>query len=456
MLGFSDQYLGDGSSLSRRAAMAVGGAAGVSLWNGPATNSPLFADDFTPPATAKSIIFLALYGGPPHQETYDLRPDAPVDMRGEFTSIPTSLPGFRICEYMPKLAKLAHLYTIIRSVTHKDNGHESAFYALMTGRPHPLPNTTPAPAPTDFPTYGATLNYLKGSSEPVPGYVMAGGVISTGIGQNGGFLGTSWAPYLIPRDANEPDFSVPELTLLDEVPQPRLSRRHSLLDQLDALTSIARKQDRGGFSSHQQRAFDMLAAPQTRAAFDMGAESPATRDAYGNHPFGQNLLLARRLSEAGVPIVQVNWRNRGDGGLDTHQNNFNLCKGSLLPKLDGCISALLNDLEERGKLDETLVIAAGEFGRTPKINRNAGRDHWAGCNSILMAGGGIKQGYIHGSSNRTGAYPATNPVGPWDIYATMLRCYGIDPATEISDADNRPHRICQGTAIEDVLMNGTS
>jgi len=442
--------------IPRRAALGIAGLGGVSLWNGGLGQARLLAAESTRPATAKSIIFLSLYGGPPHQETYDLKPDAPVEMRGEFESIPTTLPGFRICEYMPKLSRLAHLYTVVRSVTHKDNGHESAFYALMTGWPHPQPNTVARPDPTDSPPYGTLLNYLKPSSRPVPGYVLTGGVTSTGIGQTGGHLGPSWAPYLVQQDANEPSFGVPELTLLDEVPEPRLALRRELLHRLDTSTSVTGKLSRGEFSSHQRRAFEMLATPETRDAFEIQDESVQTRDAYGHHPFGQNLLLARRLVEAGVPVVQVNWRNRGDGGLDTHSNNFNMCKGSLLPKLDGCLSALLADLEERGLLEQTLVVAAGEFGRTPRINRDAGRDHWAGCNSMLLAGGGIKRGFVFGSSNRTGAYPATNPVGPWDINATMLHCFGIDPGTILPDARNEPRPICRGNVIDDVLERGAS
>lgn len=413
----------------------------------------LLAADSSLPSTAKSIIFLSLYGGPAHQDTYDLKPDAPVDMRGEFQSIPTTLPGFRICEYLPKLARLAHLYTVVRSVTHNDVGHESAFYALMTGWPHPQPNSVVRPTPTDYPPYGSTFNYLKPTSGLLPGYVLTGGVTSTGIAQTGGFLGPGWAPYLVRQDASQPSFGVPELTLLDDVSGLRLASRRKLLERLDD-SAVSVDPSRGRFSSHQNRAFEMLAAPQIRAAFDIQDESVRTRDAYGKHPFGQNLLLSRRLVEAGVPIVQVNWRNRGDGGFDTHSNNFNMCKGSLLPKLDGCLSALLTDLEERGLLDQTLVVAAGEFGRTPKINRDAGRDHWPGCNSILLAGGGIKRGFVFGSSDRSGAYPATDAVGPWDVFATMLHCYGIDPAIVVRDSQNRPRPICRGTAIADVLQPG--
>ena len=404
--------------------------------------------------TAKHFIFLSLFGGPPHQETYDIQEEAPADLRGEFQSIATSQPGFRICEYMPKLAKLAHMYTVIRSMTHEDNGHESAYYALMTGRPYPQPNSANArPAPTDFPNYGSALSYLKPTQKPVPSFVLTGGLISTHIGQTGGFLGPSWSPYVLKQDANEADFKVPEFTLWDDIPLPRLDSRQELLNHLNARDNAPRQSaGAGDFSIYQERAFDMLTNARTRAAFNIEAEPPATRAAYGDHPFGQNLLLCRRLVEAGVPVVQVNYRNRGDGGLDTHHDNFNICKGHLLPKLDGCISALLIDLEVRGLLDETLVVASGEFGRTPRINSNAGRDHWGGCCSLLLAGGGIKRGYVHGSSNRTGAYPATDPIGPWDLYATIMQCCGVDPNATIHDSEGRPHRLCEGAVIENVLQ----
>jgi hypothetical protein len=436
-------------SVNRRTALAMGGASAFSLAFMPSMTA--VAGDTSVAPTAKSIIFLALYGGPPHQDTYDLKPNAPASMRGEFNPISTTVPGIQFCEYLPKLSKLAHLVTILRSVTHTDNGHESAFYALMTGRPHPQPNTVARPEPRDHPAYGSMINYLKTPTASVPGYVLAGGRTSTGIGQTGGFLGAGWAPYLIRQDANEPGFRVDDLTLPQHISKRRFVDRRDLLERLNAMSRGGDLSDQA-FSTHHEQVFDMLTTASMRNAFAIEDESSLTRAAYGDHPFGQNLLLARRLVEAGVPIVQVNWRNRGDGGFDTHSNNFNMCKGYLLPKLDGCLSALLIDLEERGLLDQTLVVAAGEFGRTPRINRDGGRDHWAGVNSMLLAGGGIKRGYVFGSSDRIGAYPASNPVGPWDVYATMLHCCGIDPAMHVKDSLDRPIPICSGNVIPDVLV----
>lgn len=464
MLEIVDRWAGIRDRRSRREVLSFGGIGSLAAAASVQAGSPLAKSR----GTAKRLIFLSLFGGPPHQETYDIQHEAPADMRGEFQSIDTTLPGFRICEYMPKLAKLAHMYTIIRSMTHGDNGHESAYYSLMTGRPHPQPNTANAgPKPTDYPNYGSVISFLRRTDQAVPDFVLTGGLISTHIGQTAGFLGPSWAPYAIRKDANRPDFAVPEFSLSDDVSVARLQARQRLLDHVNvrrtasnqtASNQTASNRTAWGteFSTYQDRAFNILTSSRTQAAFDMAAESPVTRAAYGHHPFGQNLLLARRLVEAGVPVVQVNYRNRGDGGLDTHHDNFNICRGHLLPKLDGCISALLIDLEDRGLLDDTLVVASGEFGRTPKINSMAGRDHWGGCCSLLLAGGGIKRGYVHGSSDKIGAYPATDPIGPWDLYATIMHCCGIDPKTEIHDAQGRPYRLCEGSVINSVLQNSLS
>ena len=435
----------------RQAATGAIGLPGLTLWTGPPGASAALTDAIRQAPTAKSIIFLSLYGGPPHQDTFDLKEAAPLEIRGEFKSIATSLNGFRVCEYLPELAKLAHLYTVVRSVTHNDNSHESAFYSLMTGWPHAQPNTNARPNPADYPNFGVVMEQLRPPLEPVPGFMLAGGVTSTGIGQTAGFLGRSRAPYVLPQDASSPQFSVPDFDIEADVSGLRLSQRRSLLEHFDDVTRLADVRAAHQFSTIQSRAFSMLSSTRLRQAFDLGQESPERRDAYGRNPFGQNLLVARRLVEAGVPVVQVNWRNKGDGGMDTHYDNFNQCKGTLLPRLDACLSSLLIDLSERGLLDQTLVVAAGEFGRTPKINDLAGRDHWAGCNSILLAGGGIRSGFVYGSSDRIGAYPATNPVGPWDVYATMLHCYGINSETVLHDATGRPHPICKGTPIHAVL-----
>ena len=443
----------DGSRRDILRGLAAGAISlpGLTLWNGPLAAGPAVANAARQNPTAKSIIFVSLFGGPPHQDTLDLKEEAPSEIRGEFQSIATSLSGFRICEYLPRLARLAHLYTVIRSVTHEDNAHESAFYSLMTGWPHPQPNTNARPNPADYPNYGVVLEQLHPPRVPVPGFILGGGITSGGIGQTAGFLDRSRSPFVLPQDANSPQFSVPEFTVDPSRDGARWAERRSPVERFDELARMTELTSARQFSNLQTRAFEMLSASKLSQAFDLQRETTECRDAYGRNPFGQNLLVARRLVEAGVPVVQVNWRNKGDGGLDTHYDNFNQCKGTLLPRLDACLSTLLIDLAERGLLDQTLVVAAGEFGRTPKINEVAGRDHWAGCNSILLAGGGVRQGFVYGSSDRIGAYPATNPVGPWDIHATMLQCYGIDLEAVIHDPSGRPHPICKGTPIAAVL-----
>ena len=449
-------YASDPDSVSRRflfRQLAAGAVClpGLTLWSGPFGVSSALANVVRRASSAKSIIFVSLFGGPPHQDTFDLKENAPLEIRGEFQSIATSLNGFRVCEYLPQLAKLAHLYTVIRSVTHEDNAHESAFYSLMTGWPHPQPNTNARPNAADYPNFGVVLEQLRPPQIPVPGFVLGGGITSGGIGQTSGFFDRSRSPFVLPQDANSPLFKIPEFTIDPAISDVRLSTRRTLVERFDEFARMSELPAASHFSSIQSRAFDMLSASKLPQAFNLDQETPERRDAYGRNPFGQNLLVARRLVEAGVPVVQVNWRNKGDGGLDTHYDNFNQCKGTLLPRLDACLSSLLIDLAERGLLDQTLVIAAGEFGRTPKINEVAGRDHWAGCNSILLAGGGIRGGFVYGSSDRIGAYPATNPVGPWDIHATMLHCYGIDLESIIHDSSGRPHPVCKGTPIAAVL-----
>ena len=434
-------------SSNRRTLLSAAGAGALSF----AFSPSMRASGPETPTPAKSIIFLALYGGPPHQDTFDLKPEAPLEVRGEFAPIASTVPGLQVSEYLPKLASLAHLYTVLRSVTHEDNGHESAFYSLMTGRPHSQPNTVARPDPTDYPAFGSMINFVHGESPAVPGFVLVGGKTATGIGQTAGFLGSGWGPYLIKQDANEPNFRVDDWSLPKDISIDRFLQRRRLLSRLSQQMPVSGLGE-SAFSVHQQRAFDVLTTSAMKQAFRIEDESPETRARYGDHPFGQNLLLARRLVEAQVPIVQVNWRNRGDGGFDTHSNNFNMCKGYLLPKLDGCLSALLTDLEERGLLDQTLVVAAGEFGRTPRINRDGGRDHWAGVNSMLLAGGGIKRGHIFGTSDRIAAYPDSNPIGPWDVYATLMHCMGIGPTAEIKDRLGRPLRVSPGKVIKDVLV----
>jgi hypothetical protein len=403
---------------------------------------------------ARSLLFISLFGGPSHQDIWDLKPDAPAEVRGEFKPIETNVPGIRITEHLPRLARMADRYALIRSVTHKDNGHGSAMYANFTGWPHPLPNTNPIPDVNDYPAYGSVLSTLRPPPGSLPSFVAVGGtqiVCGNQIpGQRAGFLGPAHEPFVVNGDPNAANFSVPELTLRPDLTSIRMDRRRSLLGAVDQTARVAeRGESAAGLSSAQRRAFDLLGNHRIRQALTLGPEKADLRDRYGRDTFGQSLILARRLLEAEVPCVTVNW-SRG-GPWDTHGGNFPALKNSLLPALDRSFSALLQDLTDRGLLDQTLVVLTGEFGRTPQINAGAGRDHWAGVYTVVLAGGGIHGGRVHGASDENAAYPASDPVGPWDLAATAFHCLGVDPQAEIHDRFARPLRISRGEPIRSLL-----
>jgi hypothetical protein len=441
--------------VTRRELLRFGGLGALGLWaHGIADLRPAAAAGPNGFGKAKSLLFISLFGGPSHQDIWDLKPDAPAEVRGEFKPIRTNVSGLEICEHLPRLAKLADRYALVRSVTHLDNGHGSAMYTAFSGWPHPLPNTNPIPDQRDYPSFGAMISRLRQPSTPAPPLVCVGGtqiVCGNQIpGQRAGFLGPTYEPFVIDKDPNRADFQVPELTQLKEVPTLRLDRRRSLLQAVEAGARLAEAgAEPGSMEAVRRKAFELLASERVRAALDLGREPKETRDRFGRSTFGQSLVLGRRLIEAGVPCVTVNW-SRG-GPWDTHANNFPALKNSLLPAFDLTFSALLEDLSQRGLLESTLVVAAGEFGRTPKINPDAGRDHWAGVYTTVLTGGGIHGGRVHGTSDAHAAYPASDAVGPWDIAATIYHCLGIHPETEVPDPSNRPLRICRGEPIRSLL-----
>lgn len=403
---------------------------------------------------AKSLLFISLFGGPSHQDIWDMKPDAPAEVRGEFKPIKTNVPGIEITEHLPKLAQMADRYSLVRSVTHKDNGHGSAMYANFTGWPHPLPNTNPIPDSNDYPAYGAVLSRLRPTPPSIPPFICVGGaqiVCGNQIpGQRAGFLGPAYEPFVIDKDPNSKSFGVPELTLPGDFTTLRLDRRRSLLAGVEKAARVAERGPlAGGMSTLQRQAFELLGNQGIRQALDLSPEKAELRDRYGRSTFGQSLILGRRLIEAGVPCVTVNW-SRG-GPWDTHGGNFPALKNSLLPAFDQSFSALLQDLTDRGLMENTLVVCTGEFGRTPQINKDGGRDHWAGVYTVVLAGGGIHGGRVHGSSDEQAAYPATDAVGPWDIAATTFHCMGVSPESELIDRTNRPLRISQGHPILSLL-----
>lgn len=406
---------------------------------------------------AKACIVVFLFGAPAHQDTWDLKPNAPAEVRGEFSPIATNVPDLFVGEHIPRLAAMADKYAQLRAVTHPDNTHTVAMHYMLTGVRHKRPKTNPQNASDDFPCFGAVVNHLHKANDSrrgLPSAVSLNAPANQVSANNhifpgffAGFLGHGHDPLFISEHPNKTDFE-PFPSLVDP---DRLSKRRHLLDFVEGhghqLGGDRRVAD---LTSHYERAFELLTAPATRQAFDLSQEPKHRRDRYGNTPFGQGCLLARRLVEAGVSLVTVNWE-RDDAYWDTHKNNFVSHRDKLLPNFDRGFSTLLTDLEDRGLLDETLVVCLGEFGRTPKINSNAGRDHWAACNTVVLAGAGIRGGHVFGASDRIAAYPARDPVTPEDLSATIYHLLGISPQITLHDPQDRPVRLSTGRVLSRLL-----
>jgi len=419
-----------------------------------------------PPRTgpAQSCVVIFLWGGPSQQDLWDLKPDAPTAARGEFKPIATNVAGVRIGEHLPHLAQVADKFTLIRSMTHKDFEHGTAAYTALTGQPHPKPGTNTPASPDDFPTYGSLLTRVAPTTRPVPDAVVLGPVIHQGnrppvAGQNAGFLGPGYEALRVDLDPNQANFHVDAVARPADVTPRRIDRRRALLESLEAAaalrptaaaTTVERDNnpplDRHGMQGLYDRAFDLLSAPRTQQAFKLDREPAAQRDAYGRTRFGQTLILARRLIEAHVPLITINWSKQNADQWDTHSKNYPRLK-QMLPPFDRGLSAFLSDLDSRGLLKSTLVVCLGEFGRTPKINKNGGRDHWPDCYSTLVTGGGIAPGRVFGASNRTAAYPVEDPVAPWDLAATMYHLLGVDPGLHINNRQGQPLPISRGRVV---------
>jgi hypothetical protein len=406
---------------------------------------------------ARSCIQLFMWGGPSQHETFDLKPFAPEGIRGQFRPIATSVPGTHITEHLPRLARLARRYAILRSVTHTGVNHGTSAYHMLTGHIHFSPGTLRHPTPNDFPSVGCAVNRFGRRTDGLPGYVSLPSVLHDGDGgevpgQGPGILGQRWAPFLVSGDPTRADFSIDALTLPAEVGPRRFQGRIDLQGALarHAASSPAMRD----LDGHYDHAFRLLQSPAARRAFNLAAEPGRVRERYGAHHFGQSCLLARRLVEAGVPLVTVFWNSPHIDDLqhwDTHKNSFERLKTHLLPHLDRGLTALLEDLEARGLLDETLVTWNGEFGRTPKLNRNGGRDHWGFCQSALLAGGGVRGGQVYGRSDAHAAYAADLPVSPDDLAATVFHALGIPLDVEMRDAQDRPLPLCTGKPVVGVL-----
>jgi hypothetical protein len=415
---------------------------------------------------AKRCIVLFLLGGPPQHETWDPKPDAPTEVRGELSPIESATPGLRVGELMPRTAKLTDRIGVLRAVSTADNAHSSSGYWMLTGHPHAPMNQENAlhGPPNDWPCVGAVVRHLRGDSASLPGAVrLPEEIWNTGHivwpGQDAGWLGNNADPWLLTCDPNKPDFQVPDLSLPGDIPAMRFDRRRSLLASVNQhLDSVNRNRVVERWSGLQTKAFDLLSSSDARRAFDIQAEPAATRERYGRNRFGQSVLLARRLVEAGVSLVQVNWTRweedtAGAPAWDNHSDNAKRLKTVLMPPMDLAYSALLEDLEQRGMLEDTLVVWMGEFGRTPKINARGGRDHWGHVFSAALAGGGIQGGTVHGVSDSQGSFPASGRVAPQDITATIFHCLGHRASTEIHDQLGRPMVISKGEPIGEILSS---
>jgi uncharacterized protein (DUF1501 family) len=408
----------------------------------------------------KSCIVLFLMGGPPQHSTWDPKPSAPAEVRGEFKPMSTNVPGLQICELLPHTGRMMDKVCVLRAVSTSDNAHSSSGYYMLTGVPHQpmnVENVNPG-APNNWPSLPALVRKLRAGPSPLPQTVRLPHRIfntdgSVWPGQDAGFLGRAADPWLFNCDPSA-DLRNPELVPADDLPPLRLESRRSLLQQLDhSLTyaELAGRRDR-----EFAQAFDLLRSQQARAAFDLGREPVALRERYGRGPFGQSVLLARRLVEAGTGLVQVNWYRSADEPMDnpcwdSHTKESERLKTVLAPTFDRAFATLIEDLSQRGMLDDTLVACLSEFGRTPRFNGRSGRDHWGFVFSVALAGGGVRGGQAWGTSDAMGGHPKDGRVLPQDLTATILHVLGHRPDTEILDAFNRPIPASRGEVIRQVF-----
>lgn len=445
-------------NLTRRSALQVGGCGLLGL-----TVPKLLRTQEAAPARrtrAKSVIFLYQFGGPSHIETFDPKPNAASGIRGEFGVIDTAAPGIQICDQLPKMAQVMDKVTLIRSVYHSMKNHNSASYYALTGTAPPVDDIRLRDSFDLMPAYGSLVQKLAPARSSMPTFVALPHVIRDGEvtpGQHASFLGKSYDPLLITTDPNQPDFRLPELSLPSGLTTERLTNRREMQQIINQqLRLLDHSAAAKGLDDYFETALSMLNSTQVRDAFDLSQESVETRDRYGRTTYGQSCLLARRLVEAGVKFVNVYFSsNIGgrtlEGGWDTHgfdnTRMYPILKKYQLPMTEQTLPTLLTDLEERGLLDETLVVWMGEFGRTPKLNANVSRDHWPQCYTVLLAGGGTKRGFVYGESDKQAAYPERDGVQLDDLAATVFEALGIDTGAEVYDRLNRPRPITAGKPV---------
>ncbi len=419
-----------------------------------------------PKSTIRSCILIFYYGGPSPLDTWDMKPSAPSEVRGVFGAITTSVPGLRVSEHMPRAARVMDHLAILRSMHHPMTNHNAAAFTALCGR-NPLKGDQELLGNdrNDPPCYGSILSASLPELHQLPTFVALPHVMYNVVqlpGQVAGFLGSSHNPFQVNADPAAADFQLGELELPGEDSLARLDHRETLLHTLDqelhrqdSLARLASGPDAASpllnaRDTYTEKAFRLLRSPAVRRAFHLDEEDPRLRDHYGRNKHGQSVVLARRLIEAGVRFVTV-FDGQYNGQLanwDAHADVFNRLKDVLLPPADQALAALINDLAARGLLDTTLVIAMGEFGRTPRINGTAGRDHWPHCYSVVLAGGGIRGGTLFGASDKLGAYPESDPVTPGDLAATLFWRFGLNPRREMADLSGRPYRLADGQPIE--------
>ena len=445
--------------LTRRSLLTAG-AAGFAGLNLPTLLRATEGSVGAVASKAKHVIFLHQFGGPSHIDTFDMKPDAPEGIRGEFKPIQSSQPGLIVSEHLPRFSKVIGRFAQVRSVHHNMKNHNSATYYSLTGHAPPLDDIRLRDTQELYPSYGSVVARFRPADDPaIPTHVAYPHILRDGSvtpGQAASFLGKAYDPFFIGRDPSRSDFRLPELSLPAETPLERLDDRRGLLRMVDEQAELGWSSTARGIDAFYDRALAMLASPKVKAAFDLSSEPAELRDAYGRTGYGQSCLMARRLVEAGVRFVTVYYAaslGQGDsGGWDTHGENFQKLRNRLLPSTDQTVPTFIEDMAARGLLDETLIVWMGEFGRSPKVANTTqfgpnGRDHWPKCYTVLMAGGGITPGAIYGASDRIGAYPAADPVAPDDIAATMFWALGIDPATEVVDTLGRPLPIAAGKPL---------
>ncbi len=463
------RLLGPGTRLcdgwTRREILRVGGlglfGSGLSL---PELAKASPRSDDSSFGQAKSCIVLFLMGGPPQHSTWDPKPDAPAEVRGEFGPIATKVPGLSLSSLLPLTAEQADKICVLRAVSTGDNAHSSSGYYMLTGRPHSpqnVENANPG-APNDSPSLGSLMGRFASPTGGLPTSITLPHRISNTDGsvwpgQDAGFLGRAADPWLLNAKQTPEGYRVQEIDLPTDLDPSRMTRRMELIDGFRRSLDAADRDPSSQLHDAQtRRAFDLLRSSEARNAFKIENEPQAVRDRYGATPFGQGVLLARRLVDAGVRLVQVNWYRGADEPpdnpcWDSHTKEPARLKTVLAPPMDRAYSALLEDLARRVKLDETLVVCMAEFGRSPRLDGNAGRNHWGSVFSIALAGGGIKGGQAYGSSDKIGAQPRDGRVRPEDLAATIFHCLGHEPNAEYQDRLGRPHFLSRGEVIRAIL-----